>query len=321
MNHLPFTLTAYLLNALAVLANKFLLNKAIPDPLVYVFYISVVSLFAVLVLPFTNTPALSTFYLASVSTVLWTLGAYFMFKALKLGNVSRVIPIIGTLIPLFLLIFAVGTGTITTTQTWAVWFLVAGIVFLTITDWQARLPAPERPPATTVACRAGSDGGQGKFSIREIVFELLSAGLFAVSYVFLRQAYLSLDFFSVLIWSRLILLPLCLIMLIIPALRRKIITSNGLKINFFSKPGLVFLGGQLSGASSEFLLLFSISLANPALVNSLQGTQYVFLLIFALVLGREYPKVFEEKYTFKELIVKVIGIGLLSFGIYLLAAT
>jgi drug/metabolite transporter (DMT)-like permease len=295
MNHLPFTLLAYLLNALAVLANKFLLNKAIPDPLVYVFYISVVSIFAVLVIPFTNIPSFVTFNVASLSTVLWTLGAYFMFKALKIGHVSRVIPIIGTLIPLFLLIFAVGTGTITAAQTWAVWFLVAGIIFLTITDWQ------------------------GKFSIREIVFELLSAGLFALSYLFLRQAYLSLDFFSVLVWSRLILLPLCLTMLIIPALRRKIITSNGLKINFFSKPGLVFLGGQLSGAASEFLLLFSISLANPALVNSLQGTQYVFLLIFALVLGREYPKVFEEKYTLLTLAPKLVGIILIGLGLFSLS--
>ncbi|MBU1000369.1 hypothetical protein KKE78_03175, partial [Patescibacteria group bacterium] len=95
MSHIPFTLTAYLFNAFSVLANKFLLNKTIPDPLIYVFYISLASLLAVFCLPFTKIPSFEVFLIASLSTMLWTLGAYFMFKALKIGQVSRVIPIIG----------------------------------------------------------------------------------------------------------------------------------------------------------------------------------------------------------------------------------
>ena len=169
--------------------------------------------------------------------------------------------------------------------------LVLGMFFLTISDWQ------------------------GKLDRSELIFEILSAGFFAFSYIFLRQAYLSSDFFSVLVWSRLILLPLGLTILAIPDLRRKIITSNSSlssprkrgSIVFLSKTGLIFIGGQLAGAISELLLLFSISLANPALVNSLQGTQYVFLLIFA-----------REKYTPLILISKVMGIGLIGFGLYLL---
>ena len=295
MSHLPFTLLAYLFNALSVLTNKFLLNKTIPDPLIYIFYISLVSLLAVLALPFTKIPSLEVFILASTSTLLWTLGAYFMFKALKLGQVSRVIPIISTLIPLILLVFSSGTNAISATQTWAVWVLIAGMVFLTLSDWK------------------------GNFSKREIIFEVLSATSFALSYIILRHAYLYLDFFSVLVWSRLILLPLGAIMLLIPTIRRKIITSSGPGINFFSKSGMLFLAGQISGAASEFLLLFSISLANPALVNSLQGTQYIFLLIFALILSKKYPEIFEEKYTFLNLIPKIAGIVLIGIGLYLLA--
>lgn len=294
MNHLPFTLTAYFFNALSVLTNKFLLNKTIPNPLIYIFYISLVSLLAVLALPFTKIPNLETFLLASLSTLLWTFGAYFMFKALKIGQVSRVIPIIGTLIPAILLIAASETKAISTIQMWAVLILTAGMVVLTISDWG------------------------GKINKKEIFFEILSALFFAVSYIYLRQAYLHSDFFSVLVWSRLILLPLGIILLAIPGLRKQIITSSGPRINFFSKPGLIFVGGQLSGAVSEFLLLFSISLANPALVNSLQGTQYVFLLIFALILAGKYPAIFRERYTSLIIITKIAGIGLLGTGLYLL---
>lgn len=296
MNHLPFTLTAYFFNALSVLTNKFLLNKTIPDPLIYIFYISLVSFLAVLAIPFTHIPTFEVFEAASLSTLLWTLGAYFMFKALKMGNVSRVIPIIGTLIPLILLGFASETNAISAVQAWAVLILVLGMILLTLNDLL-----------------------QGILNKREIVFEILSALSFALSYIILRQAYLQLDFFSTIVWSRLILLPFCLLIVAIPTLRRKIITPDGTKINFFSYAGLVFLGGQVSGALSEFLLLFSISLANPALVNSLQGTQYVFLLIFALILSKKYPAIFGEKYTLFIMLSKLAGIGLLGIGLYLLA--
>lgn len=287
MNHIPFTLTAYFFNALAVVANKFLLNKTIPEPVVYVFYISLVSLLAILALPFTKIPTLDTFIIASVSTLLWTSGAYFMFAALKNGQVSRVIPIIGTLIPLILLIAASVTSAVSQTQILSVVILLIGMFFLTRSDLQ------------------------GGFKKKELLLEILSAAAFALSYIVLRQAYLKLNFFSVLVWSRLILLPLGILLLLVPRLRREIITSKGPAINFFSKEGLIFIGGQLSGAFSELLLLFSISLANPALVNSLQGTQYIFLLIFGLIF-------FKEKYTTASLISKITGIAAIGIGLYLL---
>lgn len=299
MSHLPFTLSAYFLNALSVLASKFLLKRSIPDPLVYIFYISLVSLLAILALPFTKIPSISVFSLASLSTLFWTLGAYLMYKALKIGAVSRVIPVIGTVIPLVLLGFAAGTNVVSQNQIWAVLILVAGMVFLTATDWK----------------------GKGGFSKKELLFELTSAASFALAYLLLRQAYLNADFFSVIVWSRLILLPFAISMFIFPSLRKKIVSSDGTKINFFSKDGLVFVGGQLSGALSEFLLLFSISLANPALVNSLQGTQYVFLFIFAIFLGKKYPQIFEEKYTLLTLVPKLLGIASIGLGLYLLATT
>lgn len=296
MNHIPFTLTAYFFNALAVLANKFLLNKTIPDPLTYVFYISLASLLVLPAIPFSRTPGITVFSLASLSTLFWTLGAYFMFKALKTAAVSRVIPVIGTLIPLILLVFASQTNAISAKQLLAVWFLTAGVIFLTLSDWR------------------------GKISKFEILFEILSALFFAFSYIILRQAYLKADFFSVLVWSRLIILPFAAIVLLVPSLRKKIITVHESKLIFFSGAGLVFIGSQLSGMFSEILLLFSISLANPALVNSLQGTQYIFLLFFALVLSKKYPAVFGEKFTFATLLSKIFGIALVGVGLFLLAS-
>lgn len=292
MIHLPFTLTAYFFNALSLLTNKFLLQKTITEPIIYVFYISLLSILALLALPFTRVPDINTLLLSSLSALLWTFGAFFMFKALKIGTVSRVIPVIGSLIPLILLIFAFRTNTVTTAQTAAVLILISGLFFLTLTG--SRLPA-----------------------LKEVVFESLSALLFAFSYIILRQAYLSLDFFSVLVWSRFSLVPFILFMLIHPKFRSKIFQKSNFKLISYS--GLIFLAGQIFGTVSELLLFFSISLANPALVNSLAGTQYVFLFVFAAVLSKKYPQIFAEKYSALIIATKLFGTLLIGLGIYLLA--
>ncbi len=295
MSHLPFTLSAYLLNSISVTTNKFLLNKAIPDPFVYIFYVSI---FSLIILPgvfMTSAPSPQIFILASVSTLLWTLGAYFMFWALKVGQVSRVIPVIGTLIPLFLLFSAAGSSAISNTQTQAVIILILGLVLLTIFDWKG-LPA----------------GRAGKFNKSEVLFEVISAILFAISYVVLRQAYLGENFLTVLVWSRVIIVPVILLTFLIPALRLRVTPKKeGPKTHMFSKSGMLFLASQASGGASELLLTFSISLANPALVNSLQGVQYVFLLTFGLFLGEKYSKL--------QLLIKILGIILIGAGLYLLA--
>lgn len=295
MSHLPFTILAYFFNATAVLIDKFLLAKHIPNPLIFIFYFSLFSLLAFLLVPFVKLPTGSVFLLASLSTLLWTSGAYFMFKALQVGQASRVIPVIGTLIPVILAVEAFYSQTISTTQVTAIVLLVLGLVFLTLVDWK------------------------GNIKVKEAAFELLSAGLFAMSYLILRQAYLQADFLTVLVWSRFIIIPLSLIILLIPHFRKVVFSSNRPLFNLFSKAGLLFLFAQGAGGLSEILITFSVSLANPALVNSLQGTQYAFLFLFSIILARRFPRVFQEKLSVQTVLSKITGIGFIGSGLYLLA--
>ncbi len=297
MTHLPFTLLAYFFNASAVTIDKFMLSRHIPNPLVYIFYFSAFSALALILLPFTKIPTLVVFLLASLSSVLWTTGAYFMFKALQIGQVSRVIPIIGTLVPVFLLFQSIITGNITAQEILAVFILILGLVALTILDWK------------------------GSIKKSEVLYEILAALLFAVSYIILREAYLRAEFLTVLVWSRFIILPVSIIILLIPSLKKIVFESRGNQpaFNIISKSGLLFLIGQGAGGASELLLTYSISLANPALVNSLQGSQYIFLFIFSLLLAKKYPGVFTEKFTALKLIPKILGILLIGTGLFLLA--
>lgn len=297
MNHIPFTLAAYFLNVLSVTIDKFLLTKGLPNPLSLVFYVSFFSLAALTVLPFAPTPTFTTFSLASAFTILWTSGLYFMFMALRLGQPSRVIPVIGTIVPLILLVNAVFTNAIGEREILAVILLLAGLVFLTLIDWKGR---PTRS---------------------EVAFEILASILFAVSYIALREAYLDSNFLTVFSWSKFILIPAIFAVLAIPQIRRIVLSSgeNKPKFSLFSKMGLLLLAGQAAGGSSELLLTFSISLANPALVNSLQGTQYAFLFLFSIILSHRYPQIIQEKLTLLTIFSKVTGIGFIAGGLYILA--
>lgn len=295
MSYIPFTLLAYFLSGIAVLVDKFLLTSKITNPLIYVFYLSLVSLLILVLIPFIVFPSLVVFLLASISTIVWTSGLVFMYLALKEGLVTRVIPVNGTLIPIFLLIAAIFTKSVTDIEIAAILVLILGLILLTIFEWR------------------------GKITLRETVYIVLSALLFAGSYLFLREAYLRTNFLTVLVWSRIVLVPLGFLIVVIPKSRRMVLGSGEKSFSLFSKQGLLFLAGQACGGSSEILLTFSVSLATPALVNSLQGSQYLFLFIASLFLGKKFPEIFKETHTHLKTTLKVAGIFCIAAGLYILA--
>lgn len=296
MNYLIIAIAAYLLNAVAVTIDKILLVKRLPNPALYVFYISAFSLVVLAAAPFTKFPPFNVFFISSAATILWTLGAFFMFRALKTGEAIRVIPVIGTLIPIILLFMSAVSGSINLNEIWAVIFLLLGLIFLVFPYLK------------------------GKFSFEEIGQEVISALFFANSYFLLKIAYDAHDFQSVFVYSRLILLPIILIILAFPFLRRLILSGASHKPgNLFSKTGFMLLVGQGSGGLSQLLLTFAISLANPAVINSIQGIQYVFLFILGLLLSKKYPAAFNDKLNRAHILGKVVGIVLIFFGLWVLS--
>lgn len=300
MNYLLFSIFAYLLNSISVTIDKYLLVKQAPNPFFYIFYISLFSLLVLVGIPFVPLPGIKVFLYASSSTLLWTAGAYFMFRALKIGNPARVIPVIGTLIPVILAGIGYISGTLTLNQLWAIAILVVGLLFLVLPYLKGRLHS------------------------NEILSIVVSALFFANSYVLLSWAYQIGQFASVFVYSRIILIPFLLLFYFTPLLKRKFLDQGGhtqSQVKFFSKGGIFFLIGQFTGGASQLLLTFSISLADPALVNALQGVQYIFLFIFGLFLAKKLPNLFGEKLSFWLWFAKIIGIILISLGLFVLSMT
>lgn len=294
MLYLPIALLAYFFNSISITISRLLLVEDFHNPLVYIFYISIFSFVGLLAFPFTHLPTWEVIGLSSASTVLWTLGAFFLFKALRIGQTDRVVPIIGTLIPLFLLFQGAVTNTLSLNELWAIIVLLLGLVFITLELWK------------------------GKFNHNELLFELLSAVFFAFSYTVLKEAYLRDNFLTVLVYSRFIIIPPALFILIVPKYRRIILSAKGPTINFFSRVGVLFMISQVAGGLQGLLLTYAVSLESPAVVNSLQGTQYVFLFLFNIILLKKYPKIFKENLSPLILTSKILGITFIAGGLFIL---
>jgi len=92
MNFLPFAIIGYGFTAGSIVIDKILLRHSLPNPLAYTFYISILGLLAVLVIPFgvkfDSTPAAFSI----LSGVFSTIALYTLFQALKARQVDVQIP-------------------------------------------------------------------------------------------------------------------------------------------------------------------------------------------------------------------------------------
>jgi drug/metabolite transporter (DMT)-like permease len=107
-----------------------------------------------------------------------------------------------------------------------------------------------------------------------------------------------------------------LALLLIPSYRHLIFEKKRRTEAVHSLP--LFLSIRLLAVIAFILLNYAIALGNVALINALQGVQYVFLIFIILILSEQYPKILREEMSRKILLQKFIGVLMVSVGLYLL---
>ena len=235
---------------------------------------------------------------AVLSGILGNFALLTYFQALKQGEASVVAPIVGGANPLFTLILgSVFLGQILSPlQLSAFFLLILGAVILTYNLWASKLEVNY-----------------------QLILMIFSGFLFALAYLLLREAFISSNFITGLVISRLAGGFLVLPLLLHPTARGQIFSGRVTKNDFINKTSLLLIIGQSFGAASGFLVAYAVSLASPALVNSMFGFQYLVILLVALFLAHAHKsKLLNETLTKSALIQKVIGSGFLSLGVYLL---
>ena len=317
---LIIAISAYFLNAIAMVVDKTLLKKNISHPFVYVFYIAVLgAILMLLVLPFGFViPTGITLFIALVSGAVFVWALLLLFSVLKKDEATRVGPMVGGLTPVFVLILAwyVLQESLTCNQYIGFIFLILG-AFLTSLDFQ------EHGAKAWLKKKLKLNTKIQLPQIRKTLWLALPASaLFGVSHVLTKFVYQNTEFLPGFIWTRAGSLLAVLVLLLIPANRALIfkdLKKNKKQKNDAQKTGGRFLFGQACGASGAVLIQYAIFLGSVTLINALQGLQQVFIFIIVLLLTLIAPKILKEEISKEIFFQKITAVALIFIGLYFVA--
>ncbi len=320
MTWLIVALFSYFINAGVYVADKFLLSKKVHSSIAYAFFVGIWSVFNFLILPFDFwVPNLQEFGLDILAGLLFLITLVFWYKTLHQSEATRVVPIVGALVPIFSFLFSfifLGEA-LSERELVAFLILIHGGVLISVK--QTKLYIFKQVTEKVRGVFGDVLGGihaEYRPTRRLLLNSAISAVLFAAYYVLIKFIYMHQPFIGGFVWSRLGTFLGCLLILFVPRWRKMIAEHK--KEGESPSNMAFFLGVRISAALAFIMLNWAISMGNVALINSLQGVQYVFLILLVLFLSARFPKITKEELGGGVLVQKAIGATLVSLGLYML---
>lgn len=312
--------SAYFINAGVYVADKFLLSKKIHSSITYAFYVGIWSIFNFTLLIFAPwIPTLRELSIDLLAGLLFLVTLIFWYKALHQSEATRVVPIVGALTPIFsfILSFIFLGQSLGERQLLAFLILIYGGILVSVrrTKFYA-IKEVWKSARNIFGDVLGGIHAHYRPSRRLIINSVVSAIFFAAYYVLIKYIYGHQPFIGAFVWSRLGTFIGVLLILFVPDWRKHIVEHR--KEGKVPKNLFFFLSIRLLAALAFIMLNWAISLGNVALINSLQGTQYVFLFLLVLFLSKKHPRIIAEELGGGVLLQKIIGVMLVSTGLYML---
>lgn len=316
MTWIIIAVTSYFINAGVYVADKFLLSKKFHSSITYAFYVGIWSVLNFGLLIFAPyVPSLKWFLVDLLAGALFLFTIVFWYKALHQSEATRVVPIVGGLTPIFTLILATLFLGETLNQKHLLAFpvLICGGVLISIkhTKIYSINRVVERIQEVFGLIHARY------LPMRRLLINSLVASFFFAAYnVLIKYVYMNEPFLGSFIWSRLGTFLATLFILMVPSWRASIGEhQHGMK----KQSNLAFfLSVRFLAAAAFIMLNWAISLGNVAMVNVLQGVQYLFLILIVLFLGKFVPAVYNEEMSRDVFFQKLGGIVFVSYGLYVL---
>lgn len=311
---------SYFINAGVYVSDKFLLSKKVHSSVIYTFYVGIWSIFNFTILIFEPwMPGFRELLLDLSAGGLFLLTLVFWYKALHQSEATRVVPIVGALVPIFSFFFSYVflDQSLSERHLLAFVILINGGILISVkrTRFYILKEVSERFKFM-FGDVFGFIHAEFRSTKRLIINSVVSAAFFAAYYVLIKYIYMTQPFVGSFVWSRLGTFIGALMILFVPEWRRKIkdyrkeAEAPG---NFF-----FFITIRLLAAAAFISLNWAISRGNVALINSLQGVQYVFLIFLVLFLSKKYPKIMHEELGGGVMLQKFIGVSLISTALYML---
>lgn len=288
-----FSILAALTLAVVNIVDKYILTKWIRTPLVPVIIVGVIGVVASVVIFFVyGFLSLSSFniFLSLIAGIFYILTILFYFKALKIGEVSRVIPLF-YLSPLFILIFAgIFLGEIFTP-------LKYGGIFLLIIG--AILISSENPL---------------KITPNKAFWWMLLATISSAIEALLTKYLLNFaDYWTIFAWARIgtIIGVLPIAYIYLPELIATV-KEHGKRVI-----AVISINESLNLLGVLFITI-ATSLGYVTLVNALFSIQPFFVLLFAVLLSIFYPSILKEELSKSIISLKILAMVLMFIGAILI---
>lgn len=314
------TVVSYFINAGVYVADKFLLSKKIHSSITYAFYVGIWSIFNFILLIFSPwMPGLGDFFIDVFAGMLFLATLIFWYKALHQSEATRVVPIVGALVPIFsfLLSYIFLGEKFNQNQVLAFAILIAGGILISVKQTKLYV---YRHVADRIRDVAGDMFGSVSAELRPtrrlLLNSLISAFFFAAYYVLMKHIYMTQPFIGSFVWSRFGTFIGVLLILVVPEWRKLIKEHKGSARA--PKNLSFFLLVRFFAAMAFIMLNWAISLGNVAMTNALQGAQYLFLILMVLVLSAKFPRIFREELGRGVIMQKLIGVILVSLGLWVL---
>ena len=290
-------IVAYFLFSIASFGDKLVLKRS-QSPKLYIFYVGLLSILVVFLIPFFGilVPSAKGLFWIILTSLTVMLGLYFLYYAIEKYEVSRVIPIVGSMQPLFILFFS---------------WLIGSSEILKLNNILAFL-------ILIIASIIISLNKKLNLTKGLFLTALIASFVTSLSFIFTKLVFSYEAFFNGIIWIGIFNFLFVLVLLFDNSIKEEVLYKR----NSNKKISIPFiLLAQLSGGLGGILQNYAIYLApisSLAIINVLRVIQYVFLFIITLLFSALFPKLIKEDITRKSIIEKVIAIMLVILGLVFL---
>ena len=309
MNWIFLVVVAQFLNAFVALVDKHILtdSRRMPQPFVYAFYTCLISggwvavyLLRLVPLPFDHVgipsfanivrPSLEVVALSFLSAYTFFTALTAMFTSLQKHDASDVMPVIGAVSA----IAAYGLGYFFLDAKLTPNFLI-GVTLLAV--------------GTALVSRF-------RFTLSPAMMAVYSGVFFAFHYVVLKGLFLVTSFDDGFFWSRIAFVFFALTLLMIPSYFERVRTQT----KETSGPAYaLILGSKILAGIATLLILHATNQGDVAVVQALGGLQYVFIIIFGIIMTvRPGSKVRVETYNYEHVLQKAVFVAIIALGFLVL---
>ncbi|MFH0930254.1 MAG: hypothetical protein V1814_03320 [Candidatus Moraniibacteriota bacterium] len=293
-----FAVGGYTLLAGEAVLSKFLVTARLKNWQLYTFYIGIFSSVVIVFTPFGfEWRGPEAFFAAIFSGFLFYLALAFLFQALLVSSAVRVYVLFGAAMTLstFFLARVFLDDKITPAALLGISFLIVGGTLISFKHYE-------------------------KSFFSNWQKTVLAGILAALSFVVLKYSYNHQNFVSGYVISRMGITVAAVLSLLLPSFREKVFASfkkgkrkEHLK-NFFGSVAAKTVAG-----TGTVLIHYAIFLGSVVVVNAMVSIQYLLTFLLSVILSFYWKKIFIEKFTLINVVLKCVGVILVVLGTVLVS--